>query len=117
MVKVPAANVAAIEAVSLETDSAVTMKSPIDSVLNPAKLSRDDSGSAILTSCESLFGSSPDLPHKDPGPSKLSCHQSSLDSSGKVGEVFSKSQWGSSICPQLSSDHQQDSSLEEHLEY
>ena len=48
MVKVPAANVAAIEAVSLETDSAVTMKSPIDSVLNPAKLSRDDSGSAIL---------------------------------------------------------------------
>ena len=80
--------VADIEAVSLEPGSGVTMKSPSDSVLNSAKLSRNESGSAIPTSCESLYGSSPDLPHKDPGSSKSSCHQSLLDSSGKVGEVF-----------------------------
>ena len=116
-VEVPSAEVADIKNVSLATDNEVTIKSPVDSVLNPAKLSRNDSGSAIPTSCESLFGSSPDLPHKDPGLSKLSCYQNSLNDSEQVGEVFSQSQWGSSICPQLSSGHQQDSSLEENLEY
>ena len=91
----------------------MTIKSPSDSVLNFAKLSRNESGSAIPTSCEAMYGSSPDLPHKDPSASKSS---SSLECSVKVGEVFSQSQWGSSVCPELSSDRQQDSSLEEHLD-
>ena len=93
----------------------VSMITPIDSILKPIKLARSDSGLAIPTSCESLFGSSPDLHHKDPGFSNSGLPQFPLDAAERVGEEFSQSPWGSSVSPE-DSVRQQDSSLEENLD-
>ena len=81
----------------------VTITSPCDSILNPAKLSKIGAGSAVPSSCEPILGSSPDLPHKDTrGNYSL---DTSLTQQGlgddKVEEVCS--QYGSSISPSLSS--------------
>ena len=92
--------------------SMVNIKDPSDIVLSPAKLAKDDFGSAIPTSCESLLGSSPELPHKEAGFSKVSSQTAE-----KVGEDFSQPPWGSSISPQESSGRHQDSSLEENMQY
>ena len=88
----------------------VSMKTPIDSILKPVKLARGDNGSAIPTSCEALFGSSPDLHHKDPASN--SCSPQLPPGSERVGEEFSQSPWGSSISPQEDSARRQDSGLE-----
>ena len=109
---VPSASAVSLESgekVSSSHELGVTIKTPNDSVLNPAKLSRTDSGPAIPSSLEALYGSSPELPHKDAG---YSAHLS-VENSEKVGEEFSQSPWGSSIIPLIDSNRQQGSSLEE----
>jgi hypothetical protein len=81
----------------------VTISSPCDNILNPAKLSKLGAGSAVPGSCETLLGTSPDLPHKAARGNFSSWDNS--DTQGleddKVEEVFS--QYGSSISPSLSS--------------
>ena len=83
-----------------ETDSlkSVSITSPSDNILNPAKLSKLGTGSAVPTSCESVLGSSPDLPHKDarglPSSDLSASQKLGLD---KVEEV--STQYGSSISP------------------
>ena len=90
----------------------VTIKTPIDSVMSPAKMSRTDFGPAIPSSLEALYGSSPELPHKD-----ASCSsQLFVEKSVKMGVEFSQSPWGSSVSPQGDSVSQQDSSLEENID-
>ena len=73
-------------------DAIVSIKSPHDNILNPAKLSRHESGSAV-TGFQAELGSSPELHHKD-------AKDREPLSSEKVEEVFS--QFGSSISPEHS---------------
>ena len=79
----------------------VNIKSPDDSVINSAKLSKHESGAVIPSSCETLLATSPDLHHKGAG---MSGHHTQepikSGSSGSVGKVFPESQWGSSISPE-----------------
>ena len=74
--------------------SVVSILSPEDNILNPAKLSKNDSGAAIpSSSCQSLLGSSPVLHHK--GAVKTS------DTVEEVLSPFQSTQWGSSCCPEM----------------
>ena len=108
-----AAQMVAEKGVEEETDSlkSVSITSPSDNILNPAKLSKLGTGSAVPTSCESVLGSSPDLPHKDARgvpSSDLSASQSL--GVEKVEEVFT--QYGSSISPYPSSGQGKNESAE-----
>ena len=78
----------------------VTIKAPVDSILSPFKCARHDSGPAIPSSCESVFGSSPDLPHKDPHVQLLPVRS---DTGPEVSSLQSpvSTQFGSSICPEI----------------
>ena len=48
----------------------VTIFSPSDNIVNPAKVLRLEVGSAVLGRGDPQLGSSPDLHHKDPRPSQ-----------------------------------------------
>ena len=84
----------------------VTIMSPNDSILHPAKFSRL-TDSAVPSSCEGLLGSSPELPHKDARGSSQVLVPLTEDVLKLRLEGEDHSLYGSSISPILSSEQEE----------